>query len=107
MTLEGAVERRGDDLVLVGQHAPIRLAPLTDDAVLAWDRTAQAPRPATPEEHAALGHVSELVGRSARVTGAVTKAGACAENGAPTDAAAGGEAGTEWALEVRVAEPVS
>lgn len=75
LTVEGVVERRDpDDLVLVGGHRPpIRLRPL--DRVLAWDLAARRPRAATAAEHAAYGRVSERVGQDVSVTGLVTKSG--------------------------------
>jgi hypothetical protein len=74
LTVDGVVEGREDDLVLVGPHRPpIRLRPL--DGVLAWDLTARRPRAATAAEQAAYGLLAERVGQDVSVTGPVTKSG--------------------------------
>ena len=58
LTVDGTVERRGDDLVLVGAHRPpIRCGRWSQ--VLAWDLTARRPRAATADERAAYGHLAE------------------------------------------------
>ena len=72
LTVDGTVERRGDDLVLVGRHPEIRLRPLAPGGELAWDLATRAPRPATAEERDAYGRASERVGAAVRVTGPAT-----------------------------------
>ena len=72
VTVDGTVERRGDDLVLVGGHRPpIRLRPL--EQVLAWDLTARRSRAATAAERAAYERLAE--GAAVAVTGTLTKSG--------------------------------
>jgi galactose oxidase len=72
LTLDGTVERRGDDLVLSGPHPEVRLTPLTPGGTLAWDLAARAPRPATAEELDAYRRAAERVGDAVRVTGPAT-----------------------------------
>jgi galactose oxidase len=72
VTVDGTVERHGDDLVLVGAHRPsIRLRPLEE--VLAWDLTARRPRAATDAERAAYERLTAA--DAVRVTGTLTKSG--------------------------------
>ena len=72
VTVDGTVERRGDDLVLVGgQRPPIRLRPL--EQVLAWDLAARRPRAATAAEQVAYGRLAE--GAAVGVTGTLAKSG--------------------------------
>ncbi len=77
ITVDGRLERHGDDVVLVGaHHPPIRLEPLTPGHELAWDLTARRRRAATAEERAAYARLADRVGDTVRVTGPATKSGA-------------------------------
>ena len=72
VTVDGTVERHGDDLVLVGAHRPsIRLQPL--EQVLAWDLTARRPRAATAAERAAFASVADRNGHAVQLTGTATR----------------------------------
>jgi galactose oxidase len=72
--VDGTVERRGDDLVLVSAHRPpIRLRPLEAGDELAWDLTTRSPKAATAEERAAYSHLAERIGDHIHVTGPTTK----------------------------------
>jgi galactose oxidase len=72
LTLDGTVERRGDDLVLTGPHPEVLLTPLAPGGTLAWDLAARAPRPATADELDAHQQATERVGERVRVTGPTT-----------------------------------
>jgi galactose oxidase len=72
LTLDGTVERRGDDLVLRGLHPEVRLTPLAPDGTLAWDLATRAPRPATADELDAHRRAAEHAGEEVRVTGPTT-----------------------------------
>ena len=72
LTLDGNLEQRGDDLMLVGRHPEIRLRPLTPGGELAWDLATRAPRSATAEERAAYDRAAQHVGAAVCVTGPAT-----------------------------------
>ncbi len=77
ITVDGTVERQGDELVLVGAHRPpIHLRPLEPGRELAWDLTTRRPRVASTAERAAYGQLPDRVGADVQVTGPATKSGA-------------------------------
>ena len=77
LTVDGTVERRGDEVVLLSAYRPpIRLHPLEPGEELAWDLTERRPRPATDEERAAYTRLADRIGHTVQVTGPATKSGA-------------------------------
>ena len=75
LTLDGTIEQRNSDLVLVGRHPNIHLRPLTPGSELAWDLATRQPRPATADERDAHHRAAHRVGAAVRVTGPATKVG--------------------------------
>jgi galactose oxidase len=76
ITVDGTVERQGDDVVLVDAfRPPIRLRPLEPGQELAWDLTNRGPRAASDEERAAFSRLADRIGDNVQVTGPAGKSG--------------------------------